>query len=162
MNIILLSEKDNQISKNNADQGINITNKKEDILEEDEFSSISDEHVEVIDEENSQKIMFVDKDKEEMAEEEVVQSVFKTDKNSIINKISNIDKLKIMKIANSLSANDYRNLINNIKRNDEVLAATEIFELLKNKLSKKQYDELVLILDPYIDIKMIENKINEK
>ena len=33
LNIILLSEKDNQISKNNADQGINITNKKEDILE---------------------------------------------------------------------------------------------------------------------------------
>lgn len=106
--------------------------------------------------------MLVDKDKEERAEEEVVQSVFKTDKNSIINKISSIDKLKIMKMANSLSANDYRNLINNIKRNDEVLAATEIFELLKNKLSKKQYDELVLILDPYIDIKMIENKINEK
>ena len=148
--------------KNNADQGINITNKKEDILEEDEFSSISNEHVEVVDEENSQKIMLVDKDKEERAEEEVVQSVFKTDKNSIINKISSIDKLKIMKMANSLSANDYRNLINNIKRNDEVLAATEIFELLKNKLSKKQYDELVLILDPYIDIKMIENKINEK
>ena len=48
----LLSEKDNQISKNNADQGINITNKKEDILEEDEFSSIYNEHVEVIDEEN--------------------------------------------------------------------------------------------------------------
>lgn len=103
------------------------------------------------------------KDEEEVAANgNSVQSIFKTDKDSIINKISGSDKLKIVKMANSLSVDDYKNLINNVKRSDEVLAAMHIFQLLKNKLSDKQYKELVTILDPYIDIKMIENKMNEK
>lgn len=91
-----------------------------------------------------------------------VTSIFKVDKNSIISEISNIDKLKIIKMSNRLSVDDYKELANNIKRSDELLAATDIFRLLKSKLSNRDYRELTMILSPYINIEIIENKINEK
>lgn len=98
---------------------------------------------------------------DETKENETI-SVFKVDKNNIISKISSIDRLKIIRMANSLSVSDYKELINNIKSNEELLAAMNIFKLLKNKLSDKDYKELISILNPYINIEMIENEINKK
>lgn len=95
-------------------------------------------------------------------EEERSITVFKMDKNNIVSNISNKDKLKLLKMANSLSINDYKELLAHIKRNDELLAAMDIFELLKEKLSANDYKKLTDILLPYVDIDIIENKINER
>ena len=95
-------------------------------------------------------------------EEEKSITVFKIDKNNIVNEISNKDKLKLLKMANSLSVSDYKALLDHVKRSDELLAAIDIFTLLKEKLSVNDYEKLTKILFPYIDIEMIENKINEK
>ncbi|MDO4535319.1 MAG: hypothetical protein Q4B63_05865 [Clostridium perfringens] len=89
-------------------------------------------------------------------------TVFKVDKNNIINEISNKDKLKLIKMANNLSISDYKELLEHVKRSDELLAAIDIFKLLKEKLSINDYERLTEILLPFIDINTIENKINEK
>lgn len=89
-------------------------------------------------------------------------AVFKVNKNTIPSKISSKDKLKMLKMANSLSVNDYKSVAENIKRSDELAAATDIFFVLKNKLSSENYKELKKILTPYIDIDLIEKNINKK
>lgn len=157
---ILSSEESQQILKNNDNENIDISIKEneEDLLDRELVDSTY-EYIEAIEENGLDNT----EDKESIAtKKEATQSVFKIDKNSIMGKISNVDKLKIMKMANSLSVSDYKELINNIKRNDELLAAMDIFQLLKNKLSHKQYRELIQILDPYIYTEVIENKINQK
>lgn len=159
----LLSKESDQISKEDKNEDINTKeNEKETLISENSNNS-REYYIDDINKSDLDEGVSIAKDEEDVVvNKNGVQSIFKTDKNNIINKISSSDKLKIIKMANSLSVNDYRNLINNIKRSDEVLAAMDIFQLLKNKLSDKQYKELIAILDPYIDIKMIENKINEK
>lgn len=96
-----------------------------------------------------------------LQDEETV-NVFKVNKNNIINEIPNNNKLKLVKMANKLSVSDYKQLINHIKRSDELPAAIDILSLLKEKLSHDDYKELTDMLKPYINIEMIENKINKK
>ena len=98
----------------------------------------------------------------ESLEQDESVAVFKVDKNSIINEIPNKDKLKLIKMANNLSISDYKELVDHVKRNDELPAAIDIFKLLKRKLTINDYEQLTKILLPYIDIDMIENIINEK
>lgn len=85
--------------------------------------------------------------------------VFKVDKHSIPKKISRKDKLKLMSIAKNLSISDYFELLENIKRNDELDAAIDIFRILKDKLDEEEYNLLKDIMDPYINIQLIEEKI---
>lgn len=92
---------------------------------------------------------------------EETASVFKVNKNTIPSKISNQDKLKMLRMANSLSIKDYRAVAENIKRNDELPAATDIFKILKDKLSSENYSELKKILNPYINFDLIEKNINK-
>ncbi|MPQ42550.1 hypothetical protein [Clostridium tarantellae] len=93
--------------------------------------------------------------------EESVQ-VFKMDKNKLINEISFKDKLTVLSIIKNLSSNEYKELLNNIKRNDELDAAVDIFTILKNNLSVKDYEELKEIAEPYLNIEIIEKKIKCK
>lgn len=92
---------------------------------------------------------------------EETAAVFKVNKNTIPSKISATDKLKMLKMANSLSLKDYKSVAENIKRSDELPAATDIFEILRTKLSSENYKELKDILNPYIDIDLIEKNIDK-
>lgn len=155
----LLSDDYVEGSKNNT---IAMKDENEDVEENDLYiyEKVDYEKIEFGEDHNlSDKVAeeYVDETKEN----ETI-SVFKVDKNNIISKISSIDRLKIIRMANSLSVSDYKELINNIKSNEELLAAMNIFKLLKNKLSDKDYKELISILNPYINIEMIENEINKK
>lgn len=133
----------------------------EEVLDDSEDSKYKEELENTEQEENSNCI---DNDNRDILilEEEKSITVFKIDKNNIVNEISNKDKLKLLKMANSLSVSDYKALLDHVKRSDELLAAIDIFTLLKEKLSVNDYEKLTKILFPYIDIEMIENKINEK
>ena len=92
---------------------------------------------------------------------EETTTVFKINKNTIPSKISNKDKLKMLKMANSLSVKDYKAVAENIKRSDELPAAVDIFAILRAKLSNENYKELKVILNPYINIELIEKNINK-
>lgn len=81
------------------------------------------------------------------------------DKHSIPKKISRKDKLKLMSIAKNLSIPNYFELLEHIKRNDELDAAIDIFRILKDKLDEEEYNLLKDIMDPYINIQLIEEKI---
>lgn len=87
------------------------------------------------------------------------KEVFKVDKYSIPNKINKVDKFKLMAIAKNLSLTDYGVLLEHIKRSDELEAAVDIFKILKDKLGDKEYREMKDILNPYINIELIEEKI---
>lgn len=95
---------------------------------------------------------------EKELEGESVQ-VFKVDKHTIPKKINGGDKLKLLSIAKSLSIPDYGILLEHIKRNDELDAAVDIFKILKDRLHEDEYNLIKDIMEPYINIKLIEEKI---
>lgn len=114
---------------------------------------------------NATNIKKNEKFKEKVAEEKSSKEskeVFKVDKYSIPKKINKADKFKLMSIAKNLSLTDYGVLLEHIKRNDELDAAIDIFKILKDKLEEKEYKEMKDILSPYINIELIEEKIQMK
>lgn len=160
-----LEEKVNDDSVQDIRNEINNTLlKEENIIEKSLDNSIDEKYEEkledVVEEKNNTYIN--DNNGNISTLEEKSITVFKVDKNNIVSKIPNKDKLKLLGMANSLSVNDYKELLTHVKRSDELLAAVDIFKLLKEKLSVRDYEKLTEILLPYIDIHMIENKINEK
>lgn len=103
-----------------------------------------------------------DKDKYNNLKEKPIkkeEKVFKVDKYSIPNKISRRDKIKLISMSKELSVSDYGLLLEHIKRTDELEAAVDIFKILKNKLSYKDYKLIKEIFNPYINIELIEGKI---
>ena len=64
-----------------------------------------------------------------------------------------------MSIAKNLSIQDYFKLLEHVKRNDELDAAVDIFRILKDKLEKEEYDLIKEIMDPYMNIELIEERI---
>lgn len=85
--------------------------------------------------------------------------VFKVDKHTIPKKINSGDKLKLLSVAKRLNISDYGILLEHIKRNDELDAAIDIFKILKDRLHEHEYDLIKDIMEPYINIKLIEEKI---
>lgn len=85
--------------------------------------------------------------------------VFKVNKYSIPSKIKISDKGKLLSIAKSLSFSDYRLLLEHIKRNDELDAAVDIFRILKDRLNEDEYNFIKDIMNPYINIELIESNI---
>lgn len=87
------------------------------------------------------------------------KSVFKVDKNTIMDKINFQDKLRLMNITRKLSIIDYGTINKNLKGQDEYNCARDIFRILKSRLSSKDYNEVKEILKPYIDVDAIEKSL---
>lgn len=94
-----------------------------------------------------------------LEEEEESLEVFKVDKFSIPSRIKRSDKLKLLSIAKNLSIVDYGVLLEHVKRSDELGAAVDIFKILKNKLDDDDYNLIKEVMNPYINIELIENNI---
>lgn len=159
-----LQEKLEEDSVQDIEEGNDTLLKEENIIDEPLNDNVDKQDKEALDNTEQEKNNdYISKDSVDIQIlEEKSVTVFKVDKNNIVSEISNKDKLKLLKMANSLSVNDYKTLLEHVKRSDELLAAMDIFRLLKEKLSVNDYEKLTKILLPYIDIDMIENKINEK
>lgn len=140
------------ISENNHNKSNNL----------DEYQLKEKKELEVKTKENVKNIKKNEKYKEKIElgkSLEESKEVFKVDKYSIPNKINKADKFKLMAIAKNLSLTDYGVLLEHIKRSDELEAAIDIFKILKDKLEDKEYREMKDILNPYINIELIEEKI---
>ncbi|MGL5244185.1 MAG: hypothetical protein ACRC7R_03245 [Sarcina sp.] len=113
-----------------------------------------------VEEENLQDNYIENKKEDDIfVEEDKSIQVFKTDKNKLLNEIPFKDKLTVLSIVKSLSVKEYKELLNNIKRNDELGAAVDIFTILKDNLSHEEYEELKGIAEPYLNIQLIEDNI---
>lgn len=123
--------------------------KKEETIEERKGESVNE----------SEKNKGKDNFNVESSLEEESKEVFRMDKFSIPKKIAKSDKLKLMSIAKNLSISDYGVLLEHIKRSDELDAAVDIFRILKDKLEEEEYKEMKDILNPYINIELIEENI---
>ncbi|GFP77329.1 hypothetical protein [Clostridium fungisolvens] len=96
-------------------------------------------------------------------EEEAVPtvSIFKIDKNTILNKISLADKAKLIYLSRKLSIADYDYIQEDMKSSNEIEASKDIFTILKKKLSYNDYEKVKNILSPYIDVEYIEKSIGD-
>ncbi|MBK1811417.1 hypothetical protein JHL18_12385 [Clostridium sp. YIM B02505] len=86
-------------------------------------------------------------------------SIFKIDKNTILNKISMADKAKLIYLSRKLSIADYDYIQEDLKSSNEIEASKDIFSILKKKLSDNDYEKVKNILSPYIDVDYIEKNI---
>lgn len=86
-------------------------------------------------------------------------SIFKIDKNTILNKISMADKAKLIYLSRKLSIADYDYIQEDLKSSNEIEASKDIFTILKKKLSYSDYEKVKNILSPYIDVDYIEKNI---
>ncbi|GKU23326.1 hypothetical protein [Clostridium folliculivorans] len=86
-------------------------------------------------------------------------SIFKIDKNTIINRIGMADKAKLIYLSRKLSITDYDNIQEDLKSSNEIEASKDIFTILKKKLSYSDYEKVKNILSPYINVDYIENSI---
>lgn len=150
LNNIESSNRDNE-SNNKDDSSIDRIediNELEEIIERDN-----------VEEKKIKKYDNVEKNIERELLDNKTASVFKINKNTILKKISFKNKMKLLKIAVNLPKNEYKTLIKHIKRGDELDAAKDIFIILKNNLSKEEFNDIKIIFDPYININMIEKSI---
>lgn len=85
--------------------------------------------------------------------------VFKVNKNRLQDKISFKDKKQLLSLSTKLNGKDIKNIINYMKSDNELWAATNIFKTLKEKLSIKDYKKIKEILSPYMEIDNIEKNI---
>ena len=153
-----LEEKVNDDSVQDIRNEINNTLlKEENIIEKSLDNSIDEKYEEkledVVEEKNNTYINDNNGNISTLEEEKSI-TVFKVDKNNIVSKIPNKDKLKLLGMANSLSVNDYKELLTHVKRSDELLAAVDIFKLLKEKLSVRDYEKLTekFLTYSYLDL----------
>ena len=98
---------------------------------------------------------------DDIINDEETAAVFKVNKETIPDKISLKDKTKLIKIASKLSLIDYGNIIELMNGYDEMGGATEIFNILKSRLSEADYQEIRDILDPYLYVENIEDNMSD-
>jgi hypothetical protein len=78
--------------------------------------------------------------------------VFKVSKNEIMDKLSFIDKAKILAISKSLSPGDFNKLQEDINDNDEKKGMTNAVQLLKTRLSEDDFDNMKNIASKFINL----------
>jgi hypothetical protein len=78
--------------------------------------------------------------------------VFKVSKNEIMDKLSFIDKAKILAISKSLSPGDFNKLQEDINDNDEKKGMTNAAQLLKTRLSEDDFDNMKNIASKFINL----------
>lgn len=68
------------------------------------------------------------------------------------------DRKTLTKMVKKLSMYDYARMINTIKNNGEEEAALDVLEILTKRLNNEEYNKIKGILDPYINIDLLEEK----
>ena len=84
-------------------------------------------------------------------------SVFTVKKEEIIDKLSFKDKTKLLSVANKMSAVDVERIRESLEKSDEKEGATEVFKVIKRRLTDEDYKQIKEILSPYINIKLLES-----
>ena len=138
----LSNDSGEKIKKENNDIEFKNTIIKEQALEED-INSIKE-----IDSEYQ-----IDK-----SDNETKEVIFKVDKEKIISKITSEDRKTLTRMVKKLSMHDYARMINTIKNNGEEEAALDVLEILTKRLNNEEYNKIKGILDPYINIDLLEEK----
>lgn len=131
--------------------------------EQEEKSVVKEENVELDKEiknnsSNNNKVASVSEVSNEVKEEPVI-SVFKVDKNTIMNKLSVAEKVKLMNLSKKLSVIDYGRIKEYLESSEEYDSAVAIFRILKSRLTNDEYKEIKDILIPYVDVEKIEKSL---
>lgn len=84
-------------------------------------------------------------------------SLFTVKKEEIINKLSFKDKTKLLSVANKMSAVDVERIRESLEKNNEKEGASEVFKVIKRRLTDEDYKQIKEILSPYINIKLLES-----
>lgn len=92
------------------------------------------------------------------SDNETKEVIFKVDKEKIISKMTSEDRKTLTKMVKKLSMYDYARMINTIKNNGEEEAALDVLEILTKRLNNEEYNKIKGILDPYINIDLLEEK----
>lgn len=103
---------------------------------------------------NNKDVSISDVSNEE--KEEPVITVFKVDKNTIMDKLSVSEKMKLINLSKKLSVIDYGRIKEYLESGEEYDSAVAIFRILKSRLTNDDYKEIKEILTPYIDLEKIE------
>lgn len=103
-----------------------------------------------------------EKQKEALNQEDLdTAPVFKVHKDEIKDIISLDEKSKLLFISRKLSMMDYGKILEIMKSSDEMNSASEIFQILKARLSEEDYAKVKKILEPYMYVDNIENHISK-
>ncbi len=92
------------------------------------------------------------------SDNETKEVIFKVDKEKIISKMTSEDRKTLTRMVKKLSMYDYARMINTIKNNGEEEAALDVLEILTKRLNNEEYNKIKGILDPYINIDLLEEK----
>lgn len=106
---------------------------------------------------NNKDVSISDVSNEE--KEEPVITVFKVDKNTIMDKLSVSEKMKLINLSKKLSVIDYGRIKEYLESGEEYDSAVAIFRILKSRLTNDDYEEIKEILTPYIDLEKIEKSL---
>lgn len=106
---------------------------------------------------NNKDVSISDVSNEE--KEEPVITVFKVDKNTIMDKLSVSEKMKLINLSKKISVIDYGRIKEYLESGEEYDSAVAIFRILKSRLTNDDYKEIKEILTPYIDLEKIEKNL---
>ncbi|WP_426348905.1 hypothetical protein ACPWSR_14265 [Alloiococcus sp. CFN-8] len=149
------------------DNNASHSNSEEELEEEVDYAEKENqENIDIDDDtDNKDRSVYEDADDSDPVEniilEEETAAVFKINKETIPQKISLKDKAKLVKIVGKLSVMDYGNIVEIMNGYDEMGGATEIFNILKKRLSEKDYQEVKDILYPYMYLENIEENMHD-
>lgn len=83
-------------------------------------------------------------------------TIFKIDKATLSDRITLAEKAKLLYLSRKLSSSDFSKIKEYMDSSDEVGASTAIFKILKNRLSASEYNEVLSILRPYMNVDYID------
>lgn len=86
-------------------------------------------------------------------------SVFKVDNTKIISSLTVREKATLLYIGNSLIKEDFNKLTKVLNDKNHEKAAINAYDLLKDKLSSKDFEKVKMILSKYINLEIIERKV---
>lgn len=85
-------------------------------------------------------------------------SVFKVDNSKIVSSLTLGEKTTLLYIGNRLEKEDFNKLTKVLNDKNHEKAVINAYELLKDKLSSKDFEKVKKILSKYIDLEIIEKK----
>lgn len=129
---------------------------------EQQKSAVKEDNVElkkeIKDNKSNDKDVSISDISSEVKEEPVI-TVFKVDKNTIMDKLSVGEKMKLINLSKKLSVIDYGRIKEYLESSEEYDSAVAIFKILKSRLTNDEYKEIKDILVPYIDVEKIEKSL---
>lgn len=109
--------------------------------------SYSEEEINVMEEEKSKEVM------------SEVKPILKVDIEAISNDISNEDYSTLKKIITTLSTSDIGMIEEALNNEDKESGIREAIDILKTRLSSRDYEKIEEILSPYINFNNFKEKL---